>query len=696
MSHTAERNLKVALEWQKAGAYVFVAKPENKRPFLVGWRDKSTTDPDIVKEWFKQWPNALPAIDLAKSGHVVIDGDRHHDGPDGVCHAEQLFAEHGLIASAIPTIATPQNGRHYWFTQPTEGEPIGNSDKPVRDKGINVRGAGGYVIAPGALLPNDKGYGRDPNTPSTIGAVRDGTVPVLPPSIVALLRPNGHPPPAKPGHGGAREEAYAQAALANVASEITKTCSGSRNIELNNGALRMGHMVASGWIGRATVVGRLFDAAAACGLINDDGAHSVRATIKSGLDAGEMEPQAPLSDRDDRPFNSTKPNAHDHVAQIKQSSSNDTQTDTIELVSAKASSYENGLSTAFNATTRRLPPLMSSAAFCESFVVPDPLVEGIIMRGFIYALTAHTGKGKTAVALMIAYCVAMGRKLGELDVEQGRVLFLAGENPVDVKMRWIAMSRQLDFDRDNIDVKFFDRRFKFSECMDEMRAEIAANGGFDLIIIDSSFAFFEGDDENSNAQQGEHASRLRKLTEMAGRPAVLVLCHPPKNAPDDNLQPRGGGAYVAEIDGNLVMTLAGMVATLHWQTKFRGPDFAPVNFQLHTVTHEELKTTRGKLIPTVYASALSDVAQEEMQKAEHNEENLLLHALKNEQRGISQAELTRRLGWTTRAGKPNRQKVSRVVKRLKKSKFIEEQRGLLTLTNKGQKEADDGSMLLAR
>src|SRR2546423_14216832 len=118
MRRAAERNLYVALEWQKAGAYVFVAQPENKRP-LVEWRDKSTTDPDIVKEWFKQWPNALPAIDLAKSGHVVIDGDRHHGGPDGVCHAEQLFAEHGLIASAIPTVATPQNGRHYWFTQPT-------------------------------------------------------------------------------------------------------------------------------------------------------------------------------------------------------------------------------------------------------------------------------------------------------------------------------------------------------------------------------------------------------------------------------------------------------------------------------------------------------------------------------------------------------------------------------------------------
>jgi hypothetical protein len=63
---------------------------------------------------------------------------------------------------------------------------------------------------------------------------------------------------------------------------------------------------------------------------------------------------------------------------------------------------------------------------------------------------------------------------------------------------------------------------------------------------------------------------------------VLVLCHPPKNAADDNLQPRGGGSYVAEIDGNLTVTKDDMAVELHWQTKLRGPDFAPVNFLLRS------------------------------------------------------------------------------------------------------------------
>ena len=118
---------------------------------------------------------------------IVLDGDRH-GGPDGVSAAEQLFAERSLNTATIPTVITPQDGRHYWFMQPTEGNPLGNSDKAIRDKAINVRGAGGYVIAPGTRLPDGRQYKRDPNTPSTIEAVQNGTVPVLPPTIETLLR----------------------------------------------------------------------------------------------------------------------------------------------------------------------------------------------------------------------------------------------------------------------------------------------------------------------------------------------------------------------------------------------------------------------------------------------------------------------------------------------------------------------------
>jgi hypothetical protein len=133
-------------------------------------------------------------------------------------------------------------------------------------------------------------------------------------------------------------------------------------------------------------------------------------------------------------------------------------------------------------------------------------------------------------------------------------LYLAGENHIDIRYRWIAMAQQMDFDPDAIDVHFIEGRFSIPKKFDALKRLAERLGGFDFIVVDSSAAFFETDDENNNAQAGRHASNLRELTTLPGNPCVLALCHPPKNAGEDNLQPRGGGAYVAEIDGNLTAT----------------------------------------------------------------------------------------------------------------------------------------------
>jgi hypothetical protein len=333
-------------------------------------------------------------------------------------------------------------------------------------------------------------------------------------------------------------------------------------------------------------------------------------------------------------------------------------------------------------TPQRL--LQSSAQFTGSFVPPDPLISGILQRRFIYALTGHTGRGKTAIALLFAAHVALGRRLGDLDVEKGRVLILAGENPTDAKMRWIALSQQMQFDRNEIDVHWIEGVFKISDAFEQLRSEVQELGGVDFIIIDSSAAFFEGDDENNNKQQGVHAKRLRDLTELSGGPCVLVLCHPPKNAGDDNLQPRGGGSYVAEMDGNLTVTKDDMAVELHWQTKLRGPDFAPVNFLLRSVTHEELKDTKGRLIPTIVAEYLSDTAQEEMTKTSRCDEDLVLQALAGNPRA-SFADLAASLGWYAKNGKPNRTKAQRILGRLQRDKLIKKDRGHYEITEKGQK-----------
>ena len=332
--------------------------------------------------------------------------------------------------------------------------------------------------------------------------------------------------------------------------------------------------------------------------------------------------------------------------------------------------------------------LQSSATFTRAFTAPDFLVEGVLCRRYIYALTGHPGRGKTAVALLLAALVNGGRRLGNLEVDKGRVLILAGENPTDTKMRWIAQAQQMDFNVETADVHFIEGTFEISEKLGAVRIEVAALGGVDFIIVDSSAAFFEGDDENNNAQQGSHARRLRELTTLKGGPCVLVVCHPPKGAGEENLQPRGGGAFLAEVDGNLTLTKDDMTVTLHWQSKLRGPDFVPINFLLKAVTHERLKNSKGRLLWTVVASHLSDAAQEDMATAAGAAEDELLGAVSRNP-GASVSGLARHLGWMTSKGDPHKSKAQRAIKRLAQAKLLSRERGRLTVTD--HREGQEGS-----
>jgi hypothetical protein len=141
---------------------------------------------------------------------------------------------------------------------------------------------------------------------------------------------------------------------------------------------------------------------------------------------------------------------------------------------------------------------------------------------------------------------------------------------------------------------------------------------------------------------------------------------------------------VAEIDGNLTVTKDDMAVELHWQTKLRGPDFAPVNFILRSVTHEALKDTKGRLIPTVVAAHLSDTAQEEMTKAARCDEDLILQALTKNARA-SIADLAKDLGWYAKDGRPNKSRVQRILGRLQHERLIKKDRGRFEVTDKGQK-----------
>lgn len=84
---------------------------------------------------------------------------------------------------------------------------------------------------------------------------------------------------------------YVLAALDREAEAVASAAKGTRNNTLNDAAFACGQLVHAGVISEHDVEARLLDAAAACGLVADDGERAVLATIRSGLEAGKRNPR---------------------------------------------------------------------------------------------------------------------------------------------------------------------------------------------------------------------------------------------------------------------------------------------------------------------------------------------------------------------------------------------------------------------
>ncbi|MCK7623269.1 bifunctional DNA primase/polymerase [Streptomyces sp. RS10V-4] len=164
----------------------------------------AATDPFTVRRMFAAAPWATGyGIACGRAPHHLIglDLDAKH-GADGRTAFRLLAAAHGVPVPATVTVLTPSGGRHLWFTGPP-APPVPNSAGRLAP-GIDVRGAGGYLVGPGSLTAHGR-YVLAPDTPRRPAPV--------PPALLALLVPPlGTPPPRPPAagpHPGSRQSAAA-------------------------------------------------------------------------------------------------------------------------------------------------------------------------------------------------------------------------------------------------------------------------------------------------------------------------------------------------------------------------------------------------------------------------------------------------------------------------------------------------------
>jgi hypothetical protein len=339
------------------------------------------------------------------------------------------------------------------------------------------------------------------------------------------------------------------------------------------------------------------------------------------------------------------------------------------------------------ATGQVFPSLLLTAEeFVAGFTPPSYLIDGIVQCGYLYSLTARTHHGKTAVTMYIAQCVARSEPMHGCRVRGGTVLLLAGENPDDIRARFLVLAEAYGFDAASLRMRFIAGVVDLVARMPQIRAEAADIPDLVLVIVDTAAAYFPGDETNSNSQQGAYARVLRELTVLPGKPAVIVNCHPIKNAARENLLPMGGSAFVNEVDGNLTLWANNeRQASLHWGAKFRGPEFDPLSFELVTATSPVVKDAEGRLMPSVVARPISDATLEAGEQVQETDEDKVMRLIHTNPKA-SFMTLAEKAGFTFN-GRAQKHRIQRIVERLRDDRMVVKHRGgKYRLTKKGARE----------
>lgn len=323
-----------------------------------------------------------------------------------------------------------------------------------------------------------------------------------------------------------------------------------------------------------------------------------------------------------------------------------------------------------------------AADFTADFVAPEYIIEGIAQRGKLYTLTAPTGSGKTAVMLYASTSISTGNLFCETEVEHGDVLFLAGENPDDVRARVIATMEFYGIDPRSSRLHFISGTFSIRADIERLRQEAEKLPNLVLVVIDTFAAYFDGEDENSNTQALDFARVIRQVTQFKGKPAVIMPAHPVKNATRDNLSPKGGSSLLNEVDGNLTLWNDGGILSLHWQGKFRGADFDALRFELEKRESDSLKDSKGRRMPTILAKPLIDTRAVQIARELLSDEDALLMNLE------AHPEYSQR-GHMDSIGITSTGKMSRLIDRLAKQKLIKKFRNRWELTTHGERAVEE-------
>jgi len=240
-------------------------RPKSKTP-AIAWsqfQQRQASEAEVLS-WIEQSPELnIGIVTGAISGIVVLDVD----GPEGEEHIKS-FGE----IPRTPTVRTGK-GKHYYFKHP--GFDVANRTGMLPK--VDVRGHGGYIVAPPSVHENGRTYEWDVDLNTPLAE--------MPSWLVVLLT--------KPVCNSATASVTAAMSRSvklevdGILGKLALSEIGRRNDDLNKSAFLLGQYVGSGALEAGWCIQSLKTIAENIGLTPTE----TETTIESGLAAGMKEPK---------------------------------------------------------------------------------------------------------------------------------------------------------------------------------------------------------------------------------------------------------------------------------------------------------------------------------------------------------------------------------------------------------------------
>ncbi len=198
-----------------------------KHPRTLHGLHDATTDPDVIRSWWRQWPHANVGLRTGVAFDVL-----DIDDPTGGQRLAQIADEAGLDTSTCwlqGPMSMTAKGTHLLYL------PTGRPNRTGFVPRVDWRGSGGYIVAPPSIHASGIVYRWHENCPP------DAPLGVAPAFLVALLdKPERPPSPARIGTPLRASSGPSGWSPSGLIASLATAVEGTRNDVLHWAACKVG------------------------------------------------------------------------------------------------------------------------------------------------------------------------------------------------------------------------------------------------------------------------------------------------------------------------------------------------------------------------------------------------------------------------------------------------------------------------